>query len=167
MSHLFNRAFGLGQSTAKTIVIAGGNVAVLDLNKKLGQGVVKSLGPSTKFFSVDVLASNSVTTAVKSSLAWITETKKELGSIIAAAGVSNPVKIIDKHREPLIMDGFNFVMNSNVRGSTDLVRQYLPRSTSVHPEGPDGERGIIVLVSPSAAFNEQPVKRHTRRPKVY
>ena len=94
--------------------------------------------------------------AVKASLVWIKETQKELGGVIAAAGVSNPAKIIDRHGDPLSMDGFDFVMNINVRGSIDLVRQCLPHLTTVPPEGPDGERGVIILVSSSAAFDGQP-----------
>jgi len=53
----------------------------------------------------------------------------------------------------LDMSGFDFVMNINVRGSVRLVRQVLPHLTKVEPEGPDGERGVIVLVSSSAAFD--------------
>ena len=126
------------------------------MNESLGQKIAQSLGPSSKFFSVDVSGSNSVASAVKESLAWIKDTQKELGGVIAAAGVSNPAKIIDKYGDPLSMDGFDFVMSINVRGSIDLVRQCLPHLTAVSPEGPDGERGVIVLVSSSAAFDGQP-----------
>ena len=126
------------------------------MNEPLGQKTVQSLGSSSKFFSVDVSNSDSVASAVKASLVWIKETQKELGGVIAAAGVSNPAKIIDRHGDPLSMDGFDFVMNINVRGSIDLVRQCLPHLTTVPPEGPDGERGVIILVSSSAAFDGQP-----------
>ena len=54
------------------------------------------------------------------------------------------------------MDGFDFVMNINVRGTVDLVRQVIPHLTQVAPEGLDGERGVIILVSSSAAFDGQP-----------
>ena len=55
------------------------------------------------------------------------------------------------HGDPFDLKSFDFVMNVNVRGSIDLVRQLLPCLTKVEPEAPDGERGIIVLVSSSAA----------------
>ena len=84
-------------------------------------------------------------------MSWIEETRKQLGGVIAAAGVSTPAKIIDRHGEPFDLKGFDFVMNINVRGSIDLVRQLLPYMTKVEPEKPDGERGVIVLVSSSAA----------------
>ena len=126
------------------------------MNERLGQEVVKSLGPSTEFVSVDVSSSDSVASAVKGSLTWIKETGKELGGVIAATGVSSPAKIIDKHGDPLSMDGFDFVMNVNVHGSIDLVRQCLPYLITVPSEAPDGERGVIILVSSSAAFDGQP-----------
>lgn len=65
-------------------------------------------------------------------------------------------KIIDRHGEPLDIDVYDFIMNINVRGTIDLVRQVLPHWTKVQPLGPDGERGVIVLVSSSAAFDGQP-----------
>lgn len=49
------------------------------------------------------------------------------------------------------MKGFDFVMGVNVRGSVDLCRQFLPHLVKVEPEGEDAERGVLVLVSSSAA----------------
>lgn len=74
-----------------------------------------------------------------------------MGGVIAAAGVSTPAKIIDRHGDPFDLKGFDFAMNINVRGSIDLIRQLLPHMTKVEPEAPDGERGVLVLVSSSAA----------------
>ena len=95
--------------------------------------------------------STSIASAVKDALAWIHETGKELGGVVAAAGVSTPAKIIDRHGEGFDMKGFDFVMGVNVRGSVDLCRQLLPHLVKVTPEGGDSERGVLVLVSSSAA----------------
>ena len=38
----------------------------------------------------------------------------------------------------------SFVMNINVRGSVDLVRQFVPYLSTIKPLEPDGERGIII-----------------------
>jgi NAD(P)-dependent dehydrogenase (short-subunit alcohol dehydrogenase family) len=81
----------------------------------------------------------------------VKETGKEIGGVVAAAGVSTPAKIIDRHGEMFGMEGFDFVMGVNVRGSVDLVRQLLPHMVGVEPVGEDGERGVVVLVSSSAA----------------
>jgi hypothetical protein len=47
-------------------------------------------------------------------------------------------------------------MNVNVRGTIDLVRQVLPNIAKNNPIGEDGERGIVIMVASSAAFDGQP-----------
>ena len=127
-------------------------MSILDMNEEGGQALVKELGSHrSKFFQVDVSNTESIAQAVKDTLAWVKETGKEIGGIVAAAGVSTPAKIIDRHGDPFDLKGFDFVMNINVRGSIDLVRQSLPHMIKVEPEAPDGERGVIILVSSSAA----------------
>ena len=70
-------------------------MAILDMNEELGQEVVKEIGGGkTKFFEANVLETESVSTAVNGALAWSKETGKEIGGVIAAAGVSTPAKVI-------------------------------------------------------------------------
>lgn len=64
-------------------------------------------------------------------------------------------QIIDRDGNPFSLDDFDFVLNVNLRGTIDLLRQALPHLTTV-PPGPDNERGVLVLVSSSAAFDGQP-----------
>ena len=47
-------------------------------------------------------------------------------------------------------------MNVNVRGTIDLVRQCLPNMAKTKPVGEDGERGVVIMVASSAAFDGQP-----------
>lgn len=47
-------------------------------------------------------------------------------------------------------------MNVNVRGTLDLVRQGVPHLIKNEPFTEEGERGVIILVSSSAAFDGQP-----------
>lgn len=130
----------------------GAYISILDSNPEAGSAVVDSLPPNrARFFNTDVSDSESIAAAVEGTLSWVKETSKEIGGVIAAAGVSTPAKIIDRHGEPFDMKGFDFVMNVNVRGSVDLVSQFLPHMVKVEPEGADGERGVIILVSSSAA----------------
>ena len=122
------------------------------MNEEGGQALVNEIGSHrSRFFQVDVSDTESIAQAVKDTLAWVKETGKEIGGIVAAAGVSTPAKIIDRHGDPFDLKGFDFVMNINVRGSIDLVRQFLPHMIKVEPEAPDGERGVIILISSSAA----------------
>ncbi|RDL42365.1 3-hydroxyacyl-CoA dehydrogenase [Venustampulla echinocandica] len=157
-------ASGLGRACVEDICRAGGYAAILDMNDELAQEVVKSIGGGkTKFFEANVLETESIAAAVKGALEWVKETGKEVGGVIAAAGVATPAKarsssrvIIDRNLEPFSMSDFDFVMNVNVRGTIDLIRQVIPHMARSTPVGSDGERGIIVMVSSAAAFDGQP-----------
>jgi 3-hydroxyacyl-CoA dehydrogenase / 3-hydroxy-2-methylbutyryl-CoA dehydrogenase len=46
-----------------------------------------------RFFHANVLETESIATAVKGTLEWVQQTGKELGGVIAAAGVSTPAKV--------------------------------------------------------------------------
>ena len=127
------------------------------MNEDLGQALVQELGSDrSNFYMTDVSNTASIAEAVERTLSWVKQTGKEVGGLVAAAGVANPAKIIDKDGDPFDIQGFDFVMNVNVRGSVDLVRQVLPHLSKVDATPPDGERGVIVLVSSSAAFDGQP-----------
>jgi NAD(P)-dependent dehydrogenase (short-subunit alcohol dehydrogenase family) len=47
-------------------------------------------------------------------------------------------------------------MNVNVRGTIDLIRQVLPHMAQTAPLDADGERGVVIMVASSAAFDGQP-----------
>jgi 3-hydroxyacyl-CoA dehydrogenase/3-hydroxy-2-methylbutyryl-CoA dehydrogenase len=66
------------------------------------------------------------------------------------------VQILDRNLNPFSLDDFDFVMNVNVRGTIDLVRQCLPHMAKNTPVGDDGEHGIVIMVASSAAFDGQP-----------
>lgn len=145
-------ASGLGRATVRQLVDRDGYVAIFDMNEEAGQALVQDLGSDyTRFFQADVSDTESIAAAVKGTMSWVQQTGKEIGGVIAAAGVSTPAKIIDRHGDPFDIKSFDFVMNINVRGSIDLVRQILPHMIKVEPEAPDGERGVVLLVSSSAA----------------
>lgn len=150
-------ASGLGRATVRCIVQAGGYVSILDMNKEGGQALVNEFGHNrAKLFVTDVSNTASVAKSVQGTLLWAKQTGKAVGGVVAAAGVGNPAKIIDRHGKPFELDGFDFVMNINVRGTIDLIRQVLPNLSKVEPTSPDGERGILIIVSSSAAFDGQP-----------
>jgi NAD(P)-dependent dehydrogenase (short-subunit alcohol dehydrogenase family) len=150
-------ASGLGQATVREIVRLGGYVQIIDLNEAAGREMVNDLSPErTNFATANVAETGDIAEAVEKTMSWILQTGKPLGGVIAAAGVGNAAKIIDRHGQPLDLNGFDRVMRVNVRGTIDLIRQFLPYLARVEPSPPDGERGVIVLVSSSAAFDGQP-----------
>lgn len=152
-----SRASGLGRATVRNLVLAGANVSILDMNADGGRTLVRELGTEyARFFLVDVSDTDSIARATKATLDWVKSTGKEIGGVLAAAGVSSPAKIIDKHGDPLDIRSFDFIMSINVRGSVDLIRQVVAHLSKVEPEQPEGERGVIILVSSAAAFDGQP-----------
>ncbi|KAJ2894682.1 3-hydroxyacyl-CoA dehydrogenase type-2 [Zalerion maritima] len=147
-------ASGLGRACVESICQKGGNAAVLDLNDDLGAELVQKMGPSVKFWNTDVLSTESIRAAVGGTMEWAGETGKPVGGVIPAAGVSSPATMLDRHKNPLSLEGYDFVMNVNVRGTIDLVRQCLVHMSQVDPVE-DGERGVVIMVASSAAFDGQ------------
>ncbi|KAH8813344.1 putative 3-hydroxyacyl-CoA dehydrogenase-like protein [Xylogone sp. PMI_703] len=150
-------ASGLGRACVVDIVRDGGYAAVLDLNEDNGKTIVAELGSDkVRFFETNVLETESIAAAVKGALEWVKETGKEVGGVIAAAGVGNPAKIIDRNLQPMSLDTYDFVMGVNVRGTIDLIRQVIPHMAQTKPDNEDGERGVLIMVSSAAAFDGQP-----------
>ncbi len=149
----------------------GAAVALLDRNEEDGTAAAKALGGDrvARFFAVDVTDTESIEAAVKGTVAWIaTTTKKPLGGVVPAAGVGFPGLILDRKLKPLPLPSFDFVLNINLRGTVDLVRLVLPymagggeglddtaKALVGRPEGADGERGVVIMVASSAAFEGQ------------
>ncbi|KAI1375345.1 short chain dehydrogenase [Hypoxylon crocopeplum] len=151
-----NRASGLGQACVEEICRNGGNAAVLDLNEENGAAVVKTLPDGTgKFFACDVLETDSIAAAVRETMEWVQQTGKPLGGIIPAAGVGPPATILDRDGSAFSLDTFDFVVNVNLRGTIDLVRQCLAHLAKTEPVGADKERGVVIMVASVAAFDGQ------------
>jgi NAD(P)-dependent dehydrogenase (short-subunit alcohol dehydrogenase family) len=146
---------GLGLATARALHAQGAYVSLLDLNAENGSKTVSELGSRAKFFETDVSSTEAIADAIKGTVAWVKETGKEVGGVIAGAGVGLPGLIIDKKNEPLSIESIDFVLNINLRGTLDLIRQAVPHMTTTTPQGADGERGVIIMIASSAAFDGQ------------
>jgi len=146
---------GLGLATARALHASGAYVSLLDLNASNGSKIVSELGSRAKFFETDVTDTDAIATAVRGTVAWVKETGKDIGGVVAGAGVGMPGLIIDKKNEPLSIESIDFVLNINLRGTLDLVRQVVPHMTTTTPSSPDGSRGVIIMIASSAAFDGQ------------
>ncbi|KAK0391882.1 hypothetical protein NLU13_1380 [Sarocladium strictum] len=148
-------ASGLGKACVEEICKSGGHAAILDMNEDDGEEFAKSLGPAGRFFKCNVLETESITAAVQGAADWSKQTGNPLGGIIPAAGVSTPATILGRDGSPFSLDDVDFVLGVNLRGTLDLIRQTLPHIAKTDPQGPDSERGIIIMVASSAAFDGQ------------
>jgi 3-hydroxyacyl-CoA dehydrogenase / 3-hydroxy-2-methylbutyryl-CoA dehydrogenase len=50
---------------------------------------------------------------------------------------------------------FDRVLAINLRGTVDVIRQTLPHIAQNQPEGDDGERGVVIVVSSVSAYEGQ------------
>ncbi|KKY25590.1 putative 3-hydroxyacyldehydrogenase type-2 [Phaeomoniella chlamydospora] len=183
------RSSGLGLSTAIHLLSHNANVSLLDLNPPPPSPPTYASTPipstlyalltepsRTLFTSTDVTSSDSIASALTSTITWIdTKTHAPLGGVICCAGISLPALALPRQptrtpsstlRPPpnlMSMQSFDRVLSINLRGTVDLIRQTLPHLSSLDPEtlstldpdNSDEERGCIILVSSLAAFEGQ------------
>lgn len=88
--------------------------------------------------------------------------------------IPNINKILDSKYQPLSLESLDFVLNINLRGTLDVIRQFLPHlarspasgSSSAgpgpgpgrqdgKPDNTDDEHGVVVMVSSAAAYDGQ------------
>jgi 3-hydroxyacyl-CoA dehydrogenase / 3-hydroxy-2-methylbutyryl-CoA dehydrogenase len=141
---------GLGRATALALAKAGARVAVLDRNADAAQSVAEQAGPTTVPVPVDVADRASVTSAI----AEVCEAFGRVDICVNAAGIPNPGKVFGKSG-PLDMEQFQRVIDVNLVGAFDVMRQCAELMTRNADAGLDGERGVIINVSSGAAFEGQ------------
>ncbi|KAL7945186.1 NAD(P)-binding protein [Trichoderma barbatum] len=149
-------ASGLGKSSAIEIIKAGGYVAILDLSdEEAGKELEKELGPAAKFFHCNVTETESIAKAVQGTVDWVKKTGKPLGGVMPGAGIGLPAATLNSKGEAFNIEDVDLVLAVNLRGVLDLIRQSVVHIAKVDPEGPDGERGVVILVSSSSAYDGQ------------
>jgi NAD(P)-dependent dehydrogenase (short-subunit alcohol dehydrogenase family) len=141
---------GLGEATARELVLRGGRVALLDLGRSKGAEVAKSLGPAALFAEADVANEAQVAAALD-------RAARELGplrAVVNCAGIGTPGRVVDKARAPLALDIFRRVVEVNLIGTFNVIRLAAAR---MHGNAPNaaGERGAIVNTASIAAFEGQ------------
>lgn len=153
---------GLGLATAELLYSVGAAVALLDLNPP-PSGSSLSNRTKTAFFTTDVSSTESIAAAVAKTVQWASESKKPISGVVCSAGIGYAEKILPRQPEGttsqtvkmMDLSKFDRVMNINLRGTVDLIRQVVPHMSLNEPEGPDGERGVVIMVSSVAAFEGQ------------
>ena len=106
-----------------------------------------------KFFKTDITSDSDVSNAVEGTAAWTQTTGAPLGGVVASAGVASVGRLLDEQGNPNPLDMWKRVIDINLTGSYNLVRHAAKYLSKVQPEGPDGERGSIVLVSSVASVS--------------
>jgi len=146
---------GLGLSTVSCILQEKGYVAILDL-KQPDSTAIGVASSRVKFWELDITQVEGIIKVVDEVVSWTQQTGAVLGGIINCAGVGTAAKIIGAKGQPHSLDVWNFAIDVNLTGTFNLTRIACEHLVKVPPEGPDGERGVVVMVASSAAFEGQP-----------
>jgi len=157
----------LGLATVLEIHRCGGYSAVLDI-QDIPEKAKLALGPKAHYFKCDLSKSGEIELAVDQAVSWSKETNAKLGGVINSGGVAVAAKASDPAEDLRLcrltfwqtitgrgvshsLDMFEFAMRINVIGTFDLTRRTLEHLIRNDPEGEDGERGVVIMVSSAAA----------------
>jgi NAD(P)-dependent dehydrogenase (short-subunit alcohol dehydrogenase family) len=142
-------ASGLGGAAARTLVSAGGNVVILDVNAESGGQAAKDLGPRAHFVRADVTSEADVTAGV----AAAGERFGGLHGAVNAAGIGLAEKVLGKNG-PHPLDLFAKTIAINLVGTFNVIRLAAAAMAALPPTE-TGERGVIVNTASVSAFDGQ------------
>jgi len=142
-------ASGLGLAVAQRIVLAGGRVALFDLNEAQAGAAAAALGERALFIAADVADEPAVNAAME-------RARERMGRIDAAvncAGIGTPARLVGKQGA---MAGafFRKMIDINLIG-TVLISKAAAVVMQRNSPNAAGERGVIVMTASVAAFDGQ------------
>jgi NAD(P)-dependent dehydrogenase (short-subunit alcohol dehydrogenase family) len=141
-------ASGLGLATARRLVKAGAQVALLDLPSAPGAAAVDELGAAAAFTPGDVTSEQDVAAALDAA----TE-RGPLRIVVNCAGVATAGRVINGKGAVLPLEQFSRVVQVNLIGTFNVLRLAAERIAATEPV--DGERGVLVNTASVAAFDGQ------------
>jgi 3-hydroxyacyl-CoA dehydrogenase / 3-hydroxy-2-methylbutyryl-CoA dehydrogenase len=142
-------ASGLGAAAVRRVVHAGGNAVILDVQEEKGKALVAQLGSHTLFCLTDVTKEESVNAA-------IIQAREHFGGIhfcINAAGTGWSERTVSKNG-PHSLTIFEQILRLNLLGTFNVASK-AAFAMSKNAPNEKGERGVIVNVSSTAAFDGQ------------
>jgi NAD(P)-dependent dehydrogenase (short-subunit alcohol dehydrogenase family) len=142
-------ASGLGRATAETILAAGGNVVLLDVNAETGKAAEQAMGAKAKFAQTDVTSEEQVKAAVDLAVSSF----GGLHGAVNAAGIGPAAKVLGRNG-PHPLDLFEKTIKVNLIGTFNAIRLAAAAMAGNAPNDA-GERGVIVSTASVAAYDGQ------------
>jgi NAD(P)-dependent dehydrogenase (short-subunit alcohol dehydrogenase family) len=142
-------ASGLGRATAESILAAGGNVVLLDVNAETGKAAEQALGSQAKFAQADVTSEEQVKAAVDLAVSSF----GGLHGAVNAAGIGPFAKVLGKNGVHSL-DMFEKTVKVNLIGTFNVIRLAAEVISQNQPQD-TGERGVIVNTASIAAYDGQ------------
>lgn len=155
---------GLGLATTALLLDHGAYVSIFDLNPPTSDSQPTLDESRILFTKTNVASTESLQKGLENTLKWIKEkTSAPLSGVVCSAGIGTAALSLPKqdpsatHETVRYMDmsGFDRTLAINLRGTVDLIRLTIPHMALNKPWGPDGERGVIIVVSSVAAYEGQ------------
>ncbi|KAJ6580874.1 hypothetical protein B0H19DRAFT_486894 [Mycena capillaripes] len=143
---------GLGLATVQDLIDAKARVVILDRAEPQEAFTTDRV----LFIRIDITRLDDVALAVKDAVAWTKQTGAILGGVINCAGIGANEAIIDARGKPHSVENWERHLAINLTGPFNLTRLVLEHLIRVPPEDGDGERGVVILVSSTAAYEGMP-----------
>ena len=140
---------GLGFATAKRVIDAGGQAALLDVNDEAGEKSAAELGERAIYIHTDV----SSEADVQSAIAKATEFMSGVTLAVNCAGIIGAARALGREA-PMPGEFFENTIKVNLLGSF-LVAKEAANVMQHNEPNADGERGLIVSTASIAAFEGQ------------
>jgi 3-hydroxyacyl-CoA dehydrogenase/3-hydroxy-2-methylbutyryl-CoA dehydrogenase len=142
-------ASGLGAATSRLLVERGARVVIADLNVEKGEALAAELGDGTAFMPADVTDEDAMGAAVAEAAGG----EGGLRISICCAGIGWAQRVAGK-QGPHDLTVFENVIRINLVGTFNVLRLAAAAMNENEPND-DGERGVCVNTSSTAAFDGQ------------
>jgi NAD(P)-dependent dehydrogenase (short-subunit alcohol dehydrogenase family) len=140
---------GLGAAVARTLVAAGAQVVIADIDRAAGQAIAAELGDNLRFAPTDVTSEADGKAAVQLAL----DSFGHLHGLVNCAGVAPGEKVVGREG-PHRLESFARAVSINLIGTFNMIRLVADAIVKEMP-GEDGERGVIVNTASIAAYDGQ------------
>jgi len=142
-------ASGLGYATADKIVNAGGQVAILNINKDKGNIAAEKLGTRAIFIETDATSEKTVDAAI----AKVVDTFGHINLAVNCAGIAPSKRVLPKEGL-MTTEEFTNVITTNLVSTFCVIRAAANAMQHNEPSESD-ERGVIINTASIAAFDGQ------------
>ncbi|KAL0579498.1 hypothetical protein V5O48_002540 [Marasmius crinis-equi] len=146
---------GLGLATARELLASKAYVAVLDKKSppSIDSNTPEASTSRLLYIDTDMMNVEMIAEAVEKAVAWTHRTGAHLAGIINCAGIGTPEPLLNAKGEPHSQSLWDRTLGVNLHGTFHLTRLAVKHLAQVPREdSSDGERGIVVMVSSTVAY---------------
>ncbi len=143
-------ASGLGLAVARSVINAGGQACLLDINLEQGTAIVNELGDKAHFIQTDVTSETTVDKAVATAV----NSMGEINLAVNCAGIAPSQRVLGRD-ELMRTAEFERIIQINLIGTFSICRAAANVMQHNHGQGEDRERGVIINTASVAALEGQ------------